>query len=71
MVVVEIFVPNGTKIEVSEDLKDYQRTITSKAIRRKYGNDNNYENNLNWNSDEEYVLDKETLTETKLLQDSI
>lgn len=71
MVVVEIFVPNGSKVEVSEDLKDYQRTITSKAIRRKYGNKYIYENNLNWDSNEEYVLEKERLTETKLLQDSI
>ena len=70
-VVVEIFVPSGSKLEVSEDLADYQRTVSSSAIRRKYGDDYGRRNSLEWNSDEEYVLEGEKLTETKLLNDTI
>ena len=70
-VVVEIFVPSGSKLEVSEDLADYQRTVSSSAMRRKYGDDYGRRNSLDWNSDEEYVLEGEKLTETKLLNDTI
>ena len=70
-VVIEIFVPSGSKLEVSEDLADYQRTLSSKAMRRKYGDDYGQRNSLEWNSDEEYVLEGEKLTETKLLNDSL
>lgn len=71
LVVIEIFVPSGSKLEVSDELTDYQRPISSQAMRRKYGNDYGYRNSLEWNSNEEYVLEGETLTETKLLNDSI
>ena len=70
-VVVEIFVPSGSKLEVSEELTDYQRTISSKAMRRKYGDDYGRRNSLEWKSDEEYVLENEKLIDTKLLNDSI
>ena len=70
-VVVEIYVPSGSKLEVSEELADYQQTITSKAMRRKYGDDYGRRNSLEWNSNEEYVLEGEKLTETKLLDDTI
>lgn len=70
-VVVEIFVPSGSKLEVSDELKDYQRAISSQAMRRKYGNDYGYRNSLEWNSNEEYVLEGEKLTETKFLNDSL
>ena len=63
--------PSGSKLEVSEDLADYQRTVSSSAIRRKYGDDYGRRNSLEWNSDEEYVLEGEKLTETKLLNDTI
>ena len=36
-VVVEIFVPSGSKLEVSDDLISYQIPISSKAMRRQYG----------------------------------
>ena len=70
-VVLEIFVPSGSKVEVSDELTDYQRAISSQAMRRKYGNDYGYRNSLEWNSNEEYVLEGETLTETKFLNDSL
>jgi len=70
-VVVEIFVPSGSKLEVSDELTDYQRMISSNAMRRKYGKEYGRKNSLNWNSDEEYVLENEELTETRLLNDSI
>lgn len=70
-VVVEIFVPSGSKLEVNEDLADYQQVISSNAMRRKYGKEYGRKNSLNWNSDVEYVLENEELTETKLLNDSI
>lgn len=70
-VVVEIYVPSGSKLEVSDDLSDYQRTISSKAMSRRYGDDYGYKNNLKWDSDEEYVLENNELTQTKLNQDSI
>ena len=70
-VVVEIFVPSGSKLEVSDELTDYQRAISSQAMRRKYGNDYGYRNSLEWNSNEEYVLEGEKLTETKFLNDSL
>ena len=66
-VVVEIFVPSGSKLEVSNDLIRYQIPISSKAMRRKYGDDYGYKNSLEWNSNEEYVLEGEKLTETRLL----
>ena len=70
-VLVEIFVPSGSKLEVSDELTDYQRAISSQAMRRKYGNDYGYRNSLEWNSNEEYVLEGEKLTETKFLNDSL
>lgn len=70
-VVVEVYVPSGSKLEVSDELTDYQRPISSLAMRRKYGNDYGYRNSLEWNSDEEYLLEGEKLTETKFLNDSI
>ena len=70
-VVVEVYVPSGSKLEVSDELTDYQRPISSLAMRRKYGNDYGYRNSLEWNSDEEYMLEGEKLTETKFLNDSI
>ncbi len=70
-VVVEVYVPSGSKLEVSEELADYQRARSSEAIRRKYGNDYGHRNRLEWNSDEEYLLEGNKLTETKLLRDSI
>ena len=70
-VVLEIFVPSGSKVQVSDELTDYQRAISSQAMRRKYGNDYGYRNSLEWNSNEEYVLEGETLTETKFLNDSL
>ena len=66
-VVIEIFVPSGSKLEVSNDLISYQIPISSKAMRRKYGDDYGYKNSLEWNSNEEYVLEGEKLTETRLL----
>ena len=71
LVVVEVFVPSGSKLEVSEDLTDYQRSISSQAMRRRYGNDYGYRNSLEWNSNEEYLLEGERLTETRLLKDTI
>ena len=70
-VVIEIFVPSGSKLEVSEELTDYQRPISSSAMTRKYGDDYGRRNSLEWNSDEEYVLEEDGLTETKLLNDSL
>ncbi|HTN69088.1 MAG TPA: PspC domain-containing protein [Dysgonamonadaceae bacterium] len=69
-VVVEIFVPGGSKLEVNEELADYQRPISSNAINKRYGRDYGRRNSLEWNADEAYVLKKEKLTETKLLNDS-
>lgn len=69
IVVVEVFVPSGSKLEVSDELTDYQRSISSQAMRRKYGNDYGYRNSLEWNSDQEKEVEKPT--ETKLLNDSI
>lgn len=65
-VVVEIFVPSGSKLEVSEELEDYQHRISSEAMQRRYGRDYGYRNSLEWNSNEEYVLEGEKLTETSL-----
>ena len=70
-VVVEIFVPSGSKLEVSDELEDYQHRISSEAIKRRYGRDYGYRNSLEWNSNEEYVLDGERLTESILLNDTI
>ena len=70
-VVVEIFVPSGSKLEVSEDLAGFQSKISSSAISRKYGEDYSRKNSLEWNSDEEYVLEGEKLTETKMLNNSL
>lgn len=70
-VVVEVFVPSGSKLQVSQDLTDYQRPISSQAMRRRYGNDYGYRNSLEWNSNEEYLLEEERLTETRLLKDTI
>ena len=55
-VVVEIFVPIGSKLEVSDDLNDFQRSISSDGLNRKYGRDYGRENSLEWNSDQEYVM---------------
>jgi phage shock protein PspC (stress-responsive transcriptional regulator) len=70
-VVVEIYVPSGYKLEVSDELEDYQQRISSDAMRRRYGRDYGYRNSLEWNSNEEYLLEDETLTETSLLNDTI
>ena len=70
-VVVEIFVPSGSKLEVSQELEDYQQRISSQAMRRRYGRDYGYRNSLEWNSNEEYLLEGETLTETNLLNDKL
>ena len=70
-VVVEIFVPSGSKLEVSQELEDYQQRISSQAMRRRYGRDYGYRNSLEWNFNEEYLLEGETLTETNLMNDTI
>ena len=70
-VVVEIFVPSGSKLEVSQELEDYQQRISSQAMRRRYGRDYGYRNSLEWNSNEEYLLEGETHTETNLLNDKL
>ena len=70
-VVVEIFVPSGYKLEVSEELEDYQLPISSEAMRRRYGRDYSFRNSLEWNSNKEYLLEGETPTETNLLNDTI
>ena len=70
-VVVEIYVPSGSKLEVSEELEDYQQRISSEAMRKRYGRDYGYRNSLEWNSNEEYLLEGETLTETSLQNDTI
>ena len=70
-VVVEIFVPSGSKLEVSEELEDYQYPISSEAMQRRYGRGYGYRNSLEWSFGEEYLLEEETLTETKILTDSI
>ncbi len=67
-VVVEIFVPSGSKLEVSEELLEYQQRISSQTMQRRYGRDYGYRNSLEWNSNEEYLLDGDRLTETNLLK---
>lgn len=64
-VVVEIYVPSGSKLEVSQELERYQYPISSDAMQRRYGR--GYRNSLEWNSGEEYLLEGEALTETSSL----
>ena len=70
-VVVEIFVPSGSKLEVSEELEEYQHRISSAAMQRRYGRDYGYRNSFEWSSDEDSLLEGEAFTETNLLNDSI
>ena len=64
-VVVEIYVPSGSKLEVSQELEEYKHPISSDAMQRRYGR--GYKNSLEWNWGEEYLLEDETLTETSSL----
>ena len=70
-VVIEIFVPSSSKLEVSEELEDYQHPISSPAMRRKYGRDYGYRNSLEWGASEEFLLEEDVLTETSLHNDSL
>ncbi len=70
-VVIEIFVPTGSKLEVSEELEDYLHPISSQVMRRKYGRDYGYRNSLEWATSEEFLLEEDALTETSLHSVSI
>lgn len=70
-VVVEIAVPAGKKIELSESLDNFERGIRSESLQKKLRKQKRYNKFLNFDSGEEYILENGALKNTSLPTDSI
>ncbi|MDD4729586.1 MAG: hypothetical protein PHN55_12655, partial [Dysgonamonadaceae bacterium] len=63
-IVIDIFVPSGSKLEVNDDLAEYKRSRTLRVFRRRSVREYNRNNIYDWNSDEDNMLENGEVTET-------
>jgi len=68
--IVEIEVPQGKKIEIDERLDDYDDFETNSSVYRKLRK-NRKNKVLDWDYDEEYILENGGLHKTVRFEDSM